>query len=112
MWKSAVGSMALGLLIPWSMMSLWNERWNKMSFGPHAFEAAGDHGPTFKRFLLFYLLPILLFVGGAAMAAMLGLDRKSVGEGKSVSGSVNVGGRRIIKKKKSRTREDTRKINK
>src|SRR3546814_12588722 len=30
MWKSAVGSMALGLLIPWSMMSLWNERWNKM----------------------------------------------------------------------------------
>lgn len=72
MWKSAVGSLALGLLIPWSMMSLWNERWNKMSFGPHAFEAAGDHGPTFRRFLLFYLLPILLLVGGGVLVAMVG----------------------------------------
>lgn len=71
MWKSAVGSLCLGLMIPWSMMSLWNERWNKMSFGPHMFEAAGDHGPAFKRFLLFYLLPILLFVGGGMMAVMM-----------------------------------------
>lgn len=87
MWKSAVGSMALGLLIPWSMMSLWNERWNKMSFGPHAFEAAGDHGPTFKRFLLFYLLPILLFVGGAAMAAMLGFPGQG-GAGSQIAGAI------------------------
>ena len=71
MWKSAVGSLCLGLMIPWSMMSLWNERWNKMSFGPHMFEAAGDHGPAFKRFLLFYLLPILLFIGGGMMAVMM-----------------------------------------
>ncbi|ANI77516.1 MULTISPECIES: YjgN family protein [Sphingobium] len=70
MWKSAVGSLALGLLIPWSMMSLWNERWNKMSFGPHLFEAAGDHGPAFKRFLLFYLFPIALVVVGGIIATM------------------------------------------
>lgn len=68
LWKTFVGSLALGLMIPWSMMSLWNERWNAMSFGPHRFEAAGEHGPTMKRFLLFYLLPILLFVGIAVMA--------------------------------------------
>lgn len=60
-WKSFVGTLAAGLMIPWSMMSLWNERWNKMSFGPHMFESAGKHGSTMKRFLLFYLLPIGLF---------------------------------------------------
>lgn len=61
LWKSAVGSLAAGLMIPWSMMSLWNERWNKMSFGPHMFESAGDYRPVFKRFLLFYLFPFILF---------------------------------------------------
>lgn len=62
LWKSAAGMMALGLLVPWSMMSLWNERWNKMSFGSYAFEATGESGRTFKRFLLFYLFPVILIV--------------------------------------------------
>jgi uncharacterized membrane protein YjgN (DUF898 family) len=71
LWKNFVGMIALGLLIPWSMMSLWNERWNKMSFGPHAFEATGSSGDTFKRFLLFYLLPILSFaLAGFAISRM------------------------------------------
>lgn len=75
MWKSFAGTLAAGLMIPWSMMSLWNERWNKMSFGPHSFEAAGDHGPVFKRFLLFYLLPfvIIALVGVAAVWGGSGL---------------------------------------
>jgi uncharacterized membrane protein YjgN (DUF898 family) len=67
-WKSFVGSLALGLMIPWSMMSLWNERWNKMSFGPHMFESAGDYRPVFKRFLLFYLFPFIIFIAGAFVA--------------------------------------------
>lgn len=71
MGKSMAGSLALGLLIPWSMMSLWNERWNKMSFGPHMFESAGDYRPTFKRFLLFYLLPFILVAIGAFAAIWL-----------------------------------------
>lgn len=71
LWKNALGMIALGLLIPWSMMSLWNERWNKMSFGPHAFEAKGSSGETFGRFLLFYLLPILSFaIAGFAISRM------------------------------------------
>lgn len=89
MWKTFVGSLALGLLIPWSMMSLWDERWNRLSFGPHRFEAAGNYDKTFKRFLLFYLLPFALFAlivvlalvgggrggsgGAAALGAVLGL---------------------------------------
>jgi uncharacterized membrane protein YjgN (DUF898 family) len=28
-----------GLLYPWAQARLWNERWRKMSFGPHQFEA-------------------------------------------------------------------------
>ena len=54
--------MALGLLVPWSMMELWNERWNKMSFGPHRIEASGNYADTFKRYLLFYLSPFVAFV--------------------------------------------------
>lgn len=69
MWKTLAGSLALGLLIPWSMMSLWNERWNAMSFGPHPFQSAGQHGPTMKRFLLFYLSPIALLI----LFAVIGL---------------------------------------
>jgi len=60
MWKTAAGIAVLGLLVPWSMMSLWNERWSKLSFGPHTFEADGDYRPVFKRYLLFYLLPFII----------------------------------------------------
>lgn len=68
MWKTLAGYLPFGLFIPWSMMSLWNERWSKMSFGPFAFGAQGDFTKTMKRFLLFYLLPALL-VGGVMVAA-------------------------------------------
>lgn len=72
-WKTVVGTFALGLMIPWSMTNLWNERWNRMSFGPHMFEASADHRPIFAHFLLFYLAPIgliiaLFFVGRLNMS--------------------------------------------
>lgn len=68
MWKSLVGSITLALLVPWSMMSLWNERWSKMSFGPFGFRASGDWTKTFKRWLLFYLLPVAAVIIGIVMA--------------------------------------------
>ena len=71
-WKTFAGTFALGLLVPWSMMDLWNDRWNKMSFGPHKIDAVGNYADTFKRYLLFYLMPILLFIGVLASAALLG----------------------------------------
>jgi len=69
-WKPIVGTMLFGLLIPWSMVQLWNERWNKMSFGPHPFTSGGEAGPLMARFLLFYLLPVVGCVGllGAGIA--------------------------------------------
>ncbi len=81
MWKTFVGMVALGLMVPWSMTSLWNERWNRLSFGPHRFEADGQWGGVFKRYLLFYLAPILLFVGSLIFAAVSGgVDYAAGGE--------------------------------
>jgi uncharacterized membrane protein YjgN (DUF898 family) len=67
--KTFLGYLPAGLLIPWSMTSLWNKRWGKMSFGPYAFAAEAKSGPVFGRFLLFYLAPFVIFIGGVALAA-------------------------------------------
>jgi uncharacterized membrane protein YjgN (DUF898 family) len=61
-WKTLAGALIFGLLIPWSMTSLWNDRWNKMSFGQHRFEAGADTDGLFARWLLIYLVPIVGFV--------------------------------------------------
>jgi uncharacterized membrane protein YjgN (DUF898 family) len=66
--KSSLGYLSLGLLLPWSMVELWNERWNKMSFGPFRFEASGKVEGLMRRFLLFYLSP---FLGAIAMLAFI-----------------------------------------
>ena len=71
-WKTIVGYLALGLLVPWSMMELWNERWNKMSFGPHKIDATANFGDTFKRYLLFYLAPIIFIIVAVVIGIMVG----------------------------------------
>jgi len=70
-WKTIVGSFVLGLLIPWSMTSLWSERWNRMSFGPHSFESGPEWGGLMRRFLLCYLAPVVALIGGV-IAAFVG----------------------------------------
>jgi uncharacterized membrane protein YjgN (DUF898 family) len=62
MWKTAAGGLPLGLAVPWSMTSLWNERWNRLSFGPFPFEVSASASGLMARYLLFYLAPIALFV--------------------------------------------------
>ncbi|MXO48958.1 DUF898 family protein [Erythrobacter vulgaris] len=79
MWKTFVGYLALGLLVPWSMTSLWNERWGKMSFGPHRFDADADSANVFARFLLFYLSPFVFVIGGVIAAATGGLAGYGIG---------------------------------
>jgi len=71
MWKNMAGYFTAGLLTPWAMVSLWNERWSKMSFGPHKFEAHAESGEVLLRFLLFYLAPVLIFIAGG-IAAVFG----------------------------------------
>ena len=62
MWKTVVGWMPLGLMVPWSMTQLWNDRWNRLSFGPFPFRSHAESTGLIARFLLFYLAPIILFV--------------------------------------------------
>jgi uncharacterized membrane protein YjgN (DUF898 family) len=61
-WKPILGALAFGALVPWSMTSLWNDRWNKMSFGPHAFEAGADSSGLLLRWFAIYMAPFIGFV--------------------------------------------------
>jgi uncharacterized membrane protein YjgN (DUF898 family) len=60
LWKTIVGALPLGLLTPWSSTTLWKERWEAMSFGPHNFTS----NPTWKnlivRFTLCYMGPLIV----------------------------------------------------
>jgi uncharacterized membrane protein YjgN (DUF898 family) len=62
-WRTIVGMFAAGLMVPWSMTTLWNRRWGRMSFGPMPFTADAKWQPIFPRYMLFYLAPIILFIG-------------------------------------------------
>jgi uncharacterized membrane protein YjgN (DUF898 family) len=74
-WKSFVGSLAAGLMVPWSMVNLWNERWGRMSFGPHEFNAYATQEGLIGRYLLIYLGSFVsIFVVGG-MAAGLAADQ-------------------------------------
>lgn len=71
-WKTLVSYLVLGLLVPWAMVNLWNERWNKMSFGPYQFFSNGNYSDCFGRYLLFYLSPIFIFIAALFAGFMAG----------------------------------------
>lgn len=73
MWKNFVGTIALGLLIPWSMVSLWNERWRAMSFGPYKFEANGRVEGLMGRFLLCYAAPFLAIIAAVIVVVPIAM---------------------------------------
>ncbi|MBO9713581.1 YjgN family protein [Sphingomonas sp.] len=58
-----IAAFGLSLLVPWSQTSTWNLRWGAMSFGPYPFGATARYQPLIWRFLLYYLLPIVLLAG-------------------------------------------------
>lgn len=72
LWRTLLGGLAFGLLVPWAMVSLWNRRWNAMSFGPYRFESTGQSSTLMWRYLLYYLLPIIFFVGVLIVASTVG----------------------------------------
>lgn len=83
LWKNIAGALPLYLLYPWASISLWNERWGRMSFGPYAFVSTADWTKLMKRYLLFYLVPFLLFV----FAVFVGVQesRGAAGAGTAVA---------------------------
>lgn len=58
-WKMGVAVIALGFLVPWALVQLWNRRWGAMSYGPHPIEAHADNDGLMGRYLLVYLAPLL-----------------------------------------------------
>ena len=78
MWKTVAGWLPFGLMVPWSMTSLWNDRWNRLSFGPFPFEVRASASGLIARYLLFYLAPILLF-GLLAVVAVAGTGSRQGG---------------------------------
>lgn len=71
-WRTIVGYLALGLMVPWSMTKLWNERWSAMSFGPMRFNATAQWRNVFGRYLIFYFSPAVLFIALIALLAIFG----------------------------------------
>jgi uncharacterized membrane protein YjgN (DUF898 family) len=77
LWKPVAGFLALGLLIPWSMVSLWNERWNAMRFGTMRFEADASSSGLLGRWILLLVSPfialVLLFLIALPFGVMAGM---------------------------------------
>lgn len=73
LWKSVVGFLAATFLMPWAMTSLWNERWNAMSFGPHRFDAAANTDGLMSRWALLVLGPVVLGLVGFVLGYGMGL---------------------------------------
>ncbi|HZF42885.1 MAG TPA: YjgN family protein [Sphingomonadaceae bacterium] len=78
--KTLLSVLTLGLLVPWTMTRLWNERWSKMSFGPHPFRAAATQRGLIGRWLLLYLTPVIAIPLVAGLAFAVG-PRGGMSEG-------------------------------
>jgi uncharacterized membrane protein YjgN (DUF898 family) len=93
LWKNIAGALPIYLLYPWATISLWNERWSAMSFGPYRFVSTADWTQLMKRYLLFYLVPFLLLV----MFGIIGYqEAQGGGERLGVGAAVAFGGFAII----------------
>ena len=71
-WRTFAGYAALGLMVPWSMTTLWNRRWGAMSFGPMRFHANAEWRRIFGRYLIFYLSPAFLVIGFIMLFMIVG----------------------------------------
>jgi uncharacterized membrane protein YjgN (DUF898 family) len=60
-WRMGLGFLVFGLMVPWAMITLWNQRWSQMSYGPYQFEANASPSGLFGRWLLIYLAPVVFF---------------------------------------------------
>lgn len=90
-WRSALGSLSFGLLIPWSMVELWNRRWNAMSFGPYPFDSSGRVAGLMRRFLLCYLAPVVGIIALAVVGATAVVGKPAPAEMVAMVGTMVLG---------------------
>jgi uncharacterized membrane protein YjgN (DUF898 family) len=84
---TTVSAMTFYLMLPWSMVRMWNERWSAMSFGSLRFHSDANWRPPFRRFALFYLTPIVLF----AILVVVGISYGASGGFSSSSNDLPIG---------------------
>jgi uncharacterized membrane protein YjgN (DUF898 family) len=70
LWRTVLGYLPIGLLIPWTMVTTWNGRWRAMSFGSEAIGSTARARPLIRRYLLFYTAPFILIVLGFMAAGV------------------------------------------
>jgi len=83
--KTIAGAILFGLLVPWAMVSLWNDRWNRMSFGQNPFEARASTDGLFGRWLLVYAIAA---VGMLVLSMTMVSVVTSIGSGSDGSGAM------------------------
>jgi uncharacterized membrane protein YjgN (DUF898 family) len=62
LWKWIANYASLGSAVAWTMTTLWNDRWNKMSFGNFDFRSDARVRPIIFQFVWLYLTPVLLII--------------------------------------------------
>ncbi len=87
-WKNIAAAIPIYLMYPWATISLWNERWSHMSFGPYKFESNAQWTHLMKRYLLFYLVPFLLAVGIFVAGLSIGSSANGGGNPFSTAGGI------------------------
>lgn len=60
--KTALGYLPMGLMVPWAMVSLWNDRWQKLSFGNQRFRCDAEFSPIMWRYVAIYLAPMAILI--------------------------------------------------
>jgi uncharacterized membrane protein YjgN (DUF898 family) len=62
LWKWVVNYLSLGSAVAWTMTTLWNDKWNQMSFGNAAFRSDAKVRPVLVPFICLYVTPVLLII--------------------------------------------------
>ncbi len=82
-WKNAAGLLPLGVMFPWAMVSLWNQRWNAVSFGPWSFVARGRVRGLKLPYVWCYVAPlvgiavVVLMVRSGTILTLFGFEPKT-----------------------------------
>ncbi|MCW3797827.1 YjgN family protein [Sphingomonas sp. BN140010] len=75
--RSLAAFATLFIMFPWAQTSLWNLRWNKMSFGPLPFRADLTTEGLKRRWALLYIAPFAMLIVGGILAAIVGFSLRS-----------------------------------
>lgn len=91
-WKSVLGIILFGLFIPWSMIELWNDRWNSMSFGSHRIEASANLDGLIGRWIGAYAVIVFMFIAlGVMMVALATMIGSTAADGSSPADAIVAG---------------------